>query len=59
MSGPHRVALLNQLKNVVIIVHEDFFEASNLYHSIFIFLQLQDRMVVKQVVELAAVNFIH
>jgi len=47
VSSSYRVALLNKLKNVVVIVYKDFLETSNLNNSVFVFLQLKHLMIVK------------
>ena len=44
---------------MVIVVDELLFQTSHLNHSVFVFLELQLLMIVKKIVELAAVYLIH
>jgi len=59
MSGPDRVSLLDQLKDLVIIVYELFSKARDLYNSVLVLLQLELRVIVKKVIELASIDFVH
>lgn len=59
MSRPHLVSLFDQVQNLIIIINKLFFEASNLDCVWFILTQLELIMIVKKIVELAAVYLIH
>ena len=59
MRGPHLVSLLNKIENLIIIVYELFFQASNLDCVCFVFAQFEFSVIIEQVVELASIDLVH
>jgi hypothetical protein len=59
MRGPHRVALLDQIQNLIVIVDKLLFKTSDLNHVIFILSQTKLIMLVQKVIELSSVDLIH
>lgn len=44
---------------MIIIINELFFQTSYLYHSIFIFLELELLMIIEKIVEFTSINLVH
>jgi len=59
MRGPHRITLLDQIQNLIIIVDKLLFETSDLNHIIFVLSQTKLIVLVQKVIELSSINLIH
>lgn len=59
MRGPHRIALLYQIQNLIVIVNKLLFQTSDLNHIIFVLSQTELTMLVQEVIELSSVDLIH
>ena len=59
VSGPHLVALINELEDLVICVHKDLLQALDLNRVVLVFSLLQLLVFVEQIVEFASVNLVH
>jgi len=55
----HLVALLDEIDNLVVVVHELFLEACDLDHIVLVFSDGELLVFIEQVVELAAIDFVH
>lgn len=59
MRCPHGIALLDQVENLIIVVHELLLETSDLNHIIFVLSQTELVVLVQKVIELSSVDLIH
>ena len=59
VSRPHRVTLSDQVENLVVVVYELLFEASDLDRVGFILAKFEFVMIIEKIVDFATVNFVH